>query len=123
MSRAVASAVLGATLVLGACSGGSGKSIAVTTACPLLAQLAQTGDTVAQADVADPVKFDTTLHSAVTEYVRTAQRLRPVVPLGLRGDVDRIVAAAEQYRFADAASARADLDKYARAKCDSGSSE
>jgi hypothetical protein len=123
MTRAVAAAVVGATLVLGACSGGSGKSIAATTACPLLAQLARTGETVAQADVGDPVKFDTTLRSAVTQYVRTAQRLRTVVPLGLRGDVERLVAAAEQYRFEDATSARADLDKYARAKCDAGSSE
>lgn len=117
MSRAVAAAFIGATLVLSACGGGDGKSIATTTACPLLARLAQTGETVARADVSDPVKFDATLRSAVDKYVRTAQELRAVVPLGLRGDVERLVAAAQQYRFADATSARADIDKYARAKC------
>ena len=112
--------MIGATLVLGACSGGNGKSIA-TTACPLLAQLAETGNRVARADVSDPAKFDATLRSAVTQYVRTAQRLRSTVPLGLRVDVERIVAAAQQYRFGDAAAARADLDKYAKAKCASSS--
>ena len=117
MTRVVATAVIGATLVLSACSGGVGASIAATTACPLLAQLTKTAETVARADVSDPVKFDATLRSAVAKYVRTAQRLRAVVPLGLRGDVERIVAAAQQYRFADAISARADIDKYARAKC------
>ncbi len=115
--------MIGATLVLGACSGGNGKSIAATTACPLLAQLAQTGDRVARADVSDPATFDATLRTAVTQYVRTAKRLRSAVPLGLRGDVERIVAAAEQHRFGDAAAARADIDKYAQAKCAAGSSE
>jgi hypothetical protein len=119
MTRVVATAFIGATLVLSACSGGGGKSIAATTACPLLAQLARTGETVARADVSDPVKFNATLHTAVDKYVRTAQQLRAVVPLGLRGDVERLVAAAQQYRFADATSARADIDKYARAKCSS----
>ena len=98
------------------------KSIAATSACPLLAQLAKTGETVARADVADPAKFDATLRSAVTEYVRTAQRLRSAVPLALRADVERLVAAAEQYRFADATTARAALNSYERAKCASGAS-
>jgi hypothetical protein len=35
----------------------------------------------------------------------------------LRGDVDRLVAAAQQYRFADALTARADLDAYSGAEC------
>src|SRR5438128_7348788 len=116
MHRAVATAVVGVAFVLGACSGG-GNSSTATPACPLIAKLAQTGDTVARADVADPVKFDATLRRAVVQYVRTARRLRDAVPARLRGDVDRLVAAAQQYRFKDALTARADLDPYAGAEC------
>jgi len=123
MSRAVATAVLGVALALSACGGGNGNSLTTSGACPLLAQLAKTGDTVARADVADPAKFNATLHTAVAEYVRTARRLRSAVPLRLRGDVERILAAAEQYRFADAMSARADIDSYERSKCGSPASE
>ena len=122
MIRALAAAVLGAVLVLSACSGGNPKSIASTSPCALLAELAQTGETVARADIADPAKFDATLHAAVDRYVRTAQRLRSTVPLRLRGDVERLVAAAQQYRFEDATTARAALNSYERAKCASGSS-
>jgi hypothetical protein len=122
MTRAVATAVVGVALVLSACGGGNGNPLATSGACPLLAQLAKTGETVARADVADPAKFDATLHAAVTEYVRTARRLRSAVPLGLRADVERLLAAAEQYRFADATSARAKIDSYERSKCGSRSS-
>ena len=122
MSRAVAAALVGAALVLSGCSGGGGSTVAKSSACPLLAQLAQTGETVAKADVADPEKFDATLHSAVAEYVRTARRLRSALPLGLRADVERILAAAQEYRFADATAARAKIDAYAREKCASRSS-
>ena len=69
------------------------KAIAGASACPLLAQLAKTGETVAKADVTDPGKFNATLRSAVDEYVRTARRLRGAVPLGLRADVERLLAA------------------------------
>jgi hypothetical protein len=117
MIRALATVVLGAALVLSACSGGNAKSSTATSACPLLGQLAQTGETVARADVADPAKFDATLHAAVDRYVRTAQRLRSTVPVRLRGDVERLVAAAQQYRFDDAMTARSALDRYEQAKC------
>jgi hypothetical protein len=121
MTRAVAVAVVGMALVVSACAGGDPKGIAGESACPLLAQLAKTGDTVAKADVTDPAKFNATLRSAVDDYVRTARQLRGAVPLGLRADVERILAAAEQYRFSDAKTARADIDEYARTKCASKS--
>jgi len=117
MHRALATAAVGVALVLCACSGGDPKAIAVESPCPLLAQLAKTGETVARADVGDPAKFNATLHSAVKEYVRTAKRLRGAVPLGLRADVERVLAAAEQYRFTDATTARANIDSYERTKC------
>src|SRR6188472_3431302 len=114
MTRAVARAVLGATLLgaglfVSACSGGKPDAVAPRCACPLLAELAQTGDTVAKADVSDPAEFDATLKAAVASYVKTARLLQDAVPFNLRSDVERIVAAAEQYRFEDAISARADI--------------
>jgi hypothetical protein len=120
MSRAVAIAVVGVALVVSAC-GGNGDSPAASGPCPLLAQLAKTGESVEQADVADPAEFDATLRSAVAEYVRIARRLRAAVPLGLRADVELVAAAAEQYRFSDATTARANIDDYQRSKCDSRS--
>jgi hypothetical protein len=122
MIRGLATVLLGAVLVLSACAGGNAKSVASTSPCALLAELAQTGETVARVDVADPAKFDTTLRSAVDRFVFTAQRLRSSLPLRLRGDVERLVAAAQQYRFDDATTARAALNSYERAKCASGSS-
>lgn len=117
MPRAVATAVVGVALALSACSGGGGSPVAATQTCALLAQLARTGDAVASADVADPAKFDATLRRAVTQYVRTARQLREEVPASLRDDVDRLVAAAQQYRFEDALTARAAIADYAGAKC------
>jgi hypothetical protein len=122
MIRALATVVLGVALVLTACAGANGKSSAATSACPLLAELAQTGETVARADIADPAKFDATLHAAVDRYVRTAQRLQSTVPVRLRSDVERLVAAAQQYRFEDAMTARSALDRYERAECSPRSS-
>ena len=108
------------SIALAACSGGGGVlPFAKARACPLLAQLALTGETVANADVADPAAFQTTLQNAVTKYVRTAEKLRDAVPARLSGDVDRLIAAAREHRFADAAGARADIDDYARSACKS----
>ena len=117
MHRAIATAAVGVALVLSACTSGDPKALAGTSPCPLLAQLAKTGETVAQADVGDPAKFNATLHSAVKEYVQTARRLRGAVPLGLQADVERVLAAAQQYRFTDATTARANIQKYERTKC------
>src|SRR5262245_20681364 len=81
MKRAVVSAVAAAVFVLAGCSGGGSASpYGDAPACPLLAQLARTGETVAQADVSDPEAFDSTLRAAVTQYVSTATELRAAVP-------------------------------------------
>jgi hypothetical protein len=122
MTRAVVIAFVGVALVVSACGGGDGNTPAASGPCPLLAQLAKTGESVSRADVADPAKFDATLRSAVAEYVRIAHRLRAAVPLRLRADVELVAAAAEQYRFSDATTARANIDSYERSKCDSRSS-
>ena len=116
---------VGLALVLAGCSDGGGRAAsaaATTSACPLLAQLAATGETVAHADIADPDKFDATLKTAVTDYVRTARRLQAVVPLSLRSDVADLENAARHYRFDDATAARASIDAYARSKCETSTS-
>ena len=83
----------------------------------MLAKLAQTGQSVQNADVSDPEAFETTLHTAVKSYVRTAQELRAAVPARLTTDVDRMIAAVRDNKFSDADSARADIDAYARTTC------
>ena len=122
MSRAaittLAAASVTISLVFAGCSGGTGNhSTAGSPLCGLLEQMAQTGQTVARADVTDPAKFDTTLRAAVTDYVRIAHRLRSAVPNRLRPNVDRLATAVQQYHFDDASAARADIDEYARSKC------
>ena len=117
MPRAVASVVVGVALVLGACSGGGADPITANQVCTLLAELARTGQAVERADITDPAKFDATLRNAVAQYVRTARRLRGNMPAGLRDDVDRLVAAAQQYRFQNALTARAAIENYAGTKC------
>jgi hypothetical protein len=83
----------------------------------LLADLAQIGRTVAQANVSDPDAFAGVMRDATKEYVRTAEQLRDAVPENLRADVDRMIAAAKKQRFGDATAARARVDAYARANC------
>ena len=126
MVRAVGAGVVMLALAVGVCSGCSGGSADAngsSNVCPLLADLAQTGQTVARADVSDPAAFDHTLRDATTQYVRTARELRDAVPGALRPDVERMIAAVEQHRFSDANAARARIDAYARAVCkESGSS-
>jgi hypothetical protein len=121
MSRAVVAGVALIAVALAGCSG-SGSAIrpfGAAPACPLLAQLARTGESVQHADVADPDTFEATLRSAVVSYVRTAQRLRTAVPTRLRTDVDRMISAAQARRFSEADSARSDIDAYARSVCKS----
>jgi hypothetical protein len=125
MSRATVTAVVGMLVVgiafvLAGCSGGGGGASSPygkAPACPLLAQLARTGETVARADVSDPTAFNATLEAAVTKYVSTANKLRTAVPEHLRGDVERMISAVQQERFADAVSERAAIDRYARSTC------
>jgi hypothetical protein len=112
-------AIVGGALTLAACSGGgsAAKPFSNEPACRYLAELATNGLRVAELDVADPETFDVKLGSAVDSYVRTARNLRDAVPENLRDDVDRMIAAAQQHRFANAKRARADLDAYAREEC------
>ena len=119
MFRAVVAGVVVLAIgpALAGCSGGASGPVAV---CPLLAELGQTGQTVARADVSDPDTFDRTLREAIAQYVRTARKLRDAVPAARRGDVDRMIAAAQQRRFADADDARARIDGYARSVCKTG---
>ena len=117
MFRAVGAGVVVLALALSGCSSGSADAFGASKACPLLAQLARTGQTVAGADVSDPAAFDRTIRDATTEYVRTARKLRDAVPERLRADVERMIAAVERHRFADGNAARARIDVYARAVC------
>jgi len=117
MFRAVGAGVVVLALALAGCAGGSADAVGASKACPLLADLAQTGQTVARADVSDPAAFDHTIRAATTEYVRSARKLRDAVPKGLRGDVERMIAAVQRRRFADADGARARIDAYARGVC------
>jgi hypothetical protein len=110
---------------LGACSSGSGrakKSTPAQSPCPLVAQLDATAATVARANVADPDAFKRTLENAVDRYVATVRELKRVTPADLRADLDRMEAAVHQYRFQDAATARASLDAFASTACGSGPS-
>jgi len=106
---------------LGACSGSSSAGNQGTATkespCPLVAQLDQTAATVARVDVSDPAAFQLTLAAAVDRYVATVRALKRVAPENLRPDLDRMEAAVHQYRFEDAASARASLDAFAAGVC------
>jgi hypothetical protein len=119
MARAVVAGVVVLSLSLVGCSGGSSQanSLGPSPACPILAKLAQTGQSVAASEVADPPEFNATLRTAVAKYVRTAQGLRTTVPVNLRDDVDLMIAAAQQHRFTNALTARARIDRYARSEC------
>ena len=131
MSRAaqatVVAAVIALTMSLASCSAKSDHHATppflTPPACPLLADMAKTGRTVAAADVGNPVAFNATLHTAVTQYVDIAHRLRSAVPDRLRSDVDQLETAAQQYRFDDAAAARAAIDAYARSTCHAGTAK
>jgi hypothetical protein len=116
MSRAVLAGVLGVALALTGC-GGTSHPYGAAPACSLLADLAATGQTVARADVADPDAFDAALRDATKQYVQTANKLRAAVPANLKGDVERMITAARERRFADATTARTRIDTYARENC------
>jgi hypothetical protein len=118
MSRAAVAGVVLISIALASCSGtGAAQPFAKKPACALLAELAQTGQTVQNADVSDPAAFQATLQAAAKRYVRTAQKLRAALPARLAADVDRMISAVRANRFSDADSARADIDAYARANC------
>jgi hypothetical protein len=115
MSRAVVAGIVLAFALAGC--GGTGSPYGSAPACPLLADLARTGQTVARADVSDPDAFAATMRDATKAYLSTAQKLRDAVPENLKVDVDRMITAAEKQHFDDATSARSRVDAYARANC------
>jgi hypothetical protein len=119
MSRAVVAGIVVVAFALAGC-GGTGNPYGAAPACPLLADLAQTGRTVARADVSDPDAFAATMHNATKVYLRIARQLRDAVPDDLKVDVDRMITAAEHQRFDDAAKARARIDRYAQSVCKTG---
>ena len=111
------SVVAGLAACSGRSSGGNEKTVPKESPCPLVAQLDATAATVARANVSDPMTFQRTLAGAVDRYVATVRALRRVAPENLRPDLDRMEAAVHQYRFEDAASARASLDAFAASAC------
>jgi hypothetical protein len=121
MSRPVVAGVAAVSIALAGCAGHRSaiRPSKSPPSCPLLAQLARTGLTVAHANVADPDEFEMTLHAAVTSYLRTARRLQAVVPARLRADVERMIFAVRTDHFSDAERARSDVDDYERATCKS----
>jgi hypothetical protein len=119
VTRAVVAGVVAVSIVLTGCAGHRSAShpSQPRPACPLLAQLARTGLTVAHADVSDPDAFEMTLRAAVASYLRTAQRLQAAVPAHLRADVEHMIVAIRTDHFSDAEGARADIDDYERSTC------
>jgi hypothetical protein len=105
-----------------ACSGFSkGSATTLRSACPRVAELDRTARAVGRADVADPGRFEQTLDTATKHYASTARKLRAAVPTRLQRNVDRLEAAVDQYRFADAATARHTLDDYVARRCGTSS--
>jgi hypothetical protein len=108
-----------ASIALGACSGGGpfGDGDGGDTTCKLIERLGRSADRVERADINDPDEFDAALSDAVVEYGRIVDDLLDRAPESLQDDLRALRAAAEQYRFADAADARAAVDEYAASEC------
>ena len=118
MSRAVVAGVAAVSIALTGCASHHNASRSQSSpACPLLAQLASTGLTVAHANVSDPDAFERTLRAAVASYLRTAQRLQTAVPERLRADVEHMILAIRTDHFSDAKGARSQIDAYERSTC------
>ncbi|MCZ7535742.1 MAG: hypothetical protein M5T61_07300 [Acidimicrobiia bacterium] len=115
--------VLGAVVTgLVACSGdndGIAETAAEEVACPLMERLRAAGDTVASADLSDPVAFDQALDDAVADYLSTLDSLAEVVPEELQADLATLRSSVEQLRFDDAVAARAALDGWVGGRCGS----
>jgi hypothetical protein len=113
---------LGLVLTLASCgnSGGSAKSTKTSSpsACTYVAKLDTIAATVANADVHQPDEFKKTLDTAVHDYVANVRELRAVAPADLRGELERVEADVQQYRFDAALADRAALDSYAARTCD-----
>jgi hypothetical protein len=91
----------------------SGKPVT----CTYIAKLDDIANTVAEADVHDPVTFDATLQTAVNDYVANVRRLRAIAPSDLSPSLQRVEADVQQLRFDAAGADRAPLDAYAARTC------
>ncbi len=112
--------VLALAPALVACSGGSHAKATRTSGrspCALLRDLDRTAERVATADISDPEAWKHTLSDAVAHYAATVRELRAVAPPRLGGDLDRVESAVLEYRFGDAAAARAPIDLYEADTC------
>lgn len=117
-----AAAALSLGVALSACAGGGGgpgEGGSARDLCALYDRLGETATQVEQADVSDPERFEASLQSAVDQYVASVEDLREVAPDELHEDLDRLGAAAAQFRFDDALDARVSLDEYAAERCSS----
>ena len=115
-------ATLAVPLAAASCSGSSGSHAASTgssrpQACTYVAKLDTIAATVGAADVHDPVAFNKTFATAVSDYVSNLHQLRPLVPADIQPSIDRVAADVQQYRFSAAATDRASLNAYAASKC------
>ena len=105
---------------LASCSGVAGSKSASSShpsACTYVTKLDDIANTVAGADVRDPVAFKKTLATAVSQYVTNVRGLRAVAPVDLHEGLDRVEADVSQFRFDAAVTDRAGLDAYAARTC------
>jgi hypothetical protein len=121
MTRAVVAGVAVVSIALAGCAGHNSAILPFESApaCPLLAQLAHTGQTVAHANVSDPDEFEATLQAAVATYLQTAKRLQAAVPARLQADVKRMIVAVRAHHFSEGERAGSEIDDYARSTCKS----
>jgi hypothetical protein len=108
-------------VVAAGCSkvGGGSKTPAAgrPITCTFIAKLDSIATSVAKADVHDPDTFDTTLQTAVNDYVSNVRQLRAIAPTDLSSSLQRVEADVQQLRFDEAVTDRAPLDAYAARTC------
>jgi hypothetical protein len=105
---------------LASCSGVTGSKTGAPSrpsTCTYVAKLDDIANTVARADVHDPVVFKQTLATAVSQYVTNVRELRAVAPVELHPGLDRVESDVQQFRFDAALTDRAELDAYAARTC------
>jgi len=115
----VACVVLAAASLASCSSGGGAKSSSPRrpSACSYVAKLDDIANSVARADVRDPVAFNKTLDTAAHDYVTNVRELAAVAPPELQGGLQRVAADVQQFRFDAALTDRAELDAYAARTC------
>ena len=117
----ILAALVVAVLLASCSSGASGSSKSSASgglsACAYIGKLDEIANSVAQADVHDPVAFPKTLKTAVRDYVTNLRGLRGVAPAELAASLDRVQADVQQYRFDAALTDRAAVDAFASRTC------